>query len=419
MHPKDWTQQRLVASVTAPSVSRNYTASGGGNKDDLLQSVIVEWTNTTPVAQLLMGWVSRGGGSVGLQARSRGYIASFQGYEIRTSPTPKPAANDYGLLEVSRFGFGMDVGKGGLLAVGTGFAIAEKQQNSQTAPFMPHSPGLIRVAPNETIWCRVDLRFRTEFWENTSIDGGSAGTGSSIITGDTTLDLVAYPAIIDPGPRLQPTIISTAWDNEISNDLSVSKPAGTTQNDVVLAFMFNNWGPTAEFKPIQTGWTQLDALTGGLNDIHFRVLWRYAGPAEPSAYTFENATLADATVVLVTIRNASPFLDDGYHLASVKRENHWWERDKGHIAPSIIRNGQLLICVSAMAHAVSQSPITSTPPVGMTELIDRPGTAQTMSIATLANPPRPTGERKFVPSKVPTWSGHSITMSLLVPGKRP
>ena len=418
MGPKEWLQQRLLASGEVLSVSRNYTPTGGGNKDDLLQSVIVQWTNTAPVAQMVMGWVTRGGATVSLQARSRGFIAAFHGYEIRSSPTPKPVSDDYGLLEVSRFGVGMDVGKGGLLAAGTGYAIAEKRQNSLTAPFMPHSPGLIRVAPGETIWARVDLRFRTEFWENTSIDGGSSSTSSLVITGDTRIDLIGYPAIIDPGPRLQPTIVNSTWDREVTADLSVAKPVGTTEGDTVLAIMFNQWGAISEFLPLQTGWSEIRQVNSGFNDVHMRVLHRVAGPSEPANYTFSNDFIAEATVILITIRGASTMLDDGWYAGSVLRR-FWWERDDGHIAPSINRNGQLLIAVSAMAHALSQSPIVQNPPMGMSEILDLSGTASTISVAVLPSPPRPTGARKFLPSKTPVWSGRSIALTLLIPGARP
>jgi len=70
---QDWLQQRLVADGEAASAVRTYSPTGGGNKNDLLQSMVVSWTNDTPITQTVMGMVTRGGSTVALQARSRGF----------------------------------------------------------------------------------------------------------------------------------------------------------------------------------------------------------------------------------------------------------------------------------------------------------------------------------------------------------
>ena len=41
------------------------------------------------------------------------------------------------------------------------------------------------------------------------------------------------------------------------------------------------------------------------------------------------------------------------------------------------------------------------------------------AVAVLPDPPRPTGARTFVPSKIPVWSGYSIALTILVPGTKP
>ena len=40
----------------------------------------------------------------------------------------------------------------------------------------------------------------------------------------------------------------------------------------------------------------------------------------------------------------------------------------------------------------------------------------TLAVAALASPPNPTLDRHFVPDKIPFFTGHSITASILVPG---
>lgn len=417
--PQPWMQHRPVATGQAASVARAYSASGGGNKDDLVQSVLVKWTNNTPGPQWVHGMVTRSGVQVALQARSRGYLADFHGFVISNSATTKPVDADYdGIVEVSRSGAGMDNGRGGMLAIGTGFGIAEKRENSTSAPFMPHSPGLIRVEAGKTIWARVDVRFRSEFWENTSVDGGSSSTQSGFISGDTRVDLYAVPAIVDPGPRPNPTIVGVEHDVAITDDTEVDVPAGTAEGDVIVAVVANQWGALSSLVPVESGWTQLTARDARGNDIHLRVLARLAGADEPDSYNFENAFIAESIVHLITIRNAEPFDVDGWYVASALRQR-WWETNDGHIAPTINRGGQLLLTLSYVAHALSQAPITQTPPTGMTEISEVAATASTISIAALAAPPRPTGERTFVPSKKPVWSGHSIAVSLLIPGTKP
>jgi hypothetical protein len=53
----------------------------------------------------------------------------------------------------------------------------------------------------------------------------------------------------------------------------------------------------------------------------------------------------------------------------------------------------------------------------MTTLADIPFSGSTMHIATLASPPNPTLDRKFTPSQIPQFTGHSITAAILIPGQ--
>lgn len=418
--PKPYMQHRPVARVTAPSVSKPYSPSGGGNKNDLVHTALVSWTNSSPEAQWVNGRVTRGGHPVGLQARSRGFLADYHGFLI--SPT-KPADGAYDMLEVSRSGIGMDAGRGGLLANGTGFGVARKREAATTAPFMPHAPGRIRVAAGETVWCRVDVRFRTEFWETTSIDGGSSSTESGFTSGDTTIELWAAPAIVDPGPRPTPTVVGVESDRAVSElldeiETEVDVPAGVAEGDIILAIVCNQWGLIGDVLPEDEGWTQIRAVDGGWQTVHMRVFWRIATADEPEKYKFTNALAAEQISHLIVLRDASDMLDDGWYASHALRKRGW-ERDNGRVCPSIDRGGQRLLCVSYIAHRLSQSPITQTAPSGMTVLSQVTGVASTISIATLANPPRPSGERKFIPNKKPSLSGNSITLTMLIPGTKP
>ena len=51
------------------------------------------------------------------------------------------------------------------------------------------------MPPGVTIHAAFQLFFLSEFWENTSITGGDASTGSSYVTGDSRIDLFAIPVL--------------------------------------------------------------------------------------------------------------------------------------------------------------------------------------------------------------------------------
>lgn len=410
--PQPWMQWRHVGGNYVDSVGRSYVPSSGGNKNDLVHTVEAKWENQTPLVQWVYGIVTRGGAQVTLQARSRGYLSTAHGVAI-SAATP-PTIN---LIEVSRFGIGGDYGKGGVLAFGTGYAASEHRACSQSVPLMPHSTGWWRVEPGETIYAKVAVSFISEYWESTAIDGGADGTESSFLSGATRLDLYAVPAITDPGPRPVPTIVGVTTGKQITSDVAVPVPAGTTAGDALLAIAVNQWSLINDIVPAQPGWTQATARNGGANDAHMKIFLRSATATEPTSYVFENGFIAEQTVILIAVRDASEYLDDGWYFASALRKK-WWNRDPGHKAPSIDRAGQLLLSVSFLAHANSQSPITQTVPSGMTSVVQVPGTASTVHVASLDVPPSPTEERMFVASKVPTWSGHSITASILIPGKK-
>lgn len=159
----------------------------GGNKNDLLHDISTSWTNDSPIDQWVYGKITQGGQRVTLQARSRGGLYLASGYA---------EGDDAGtLMESSMAGCGADIGRGGTLALGTTFCVMEQRCNAATIPLAPERGGWYRLASGATITARAQVRFISEFWENTTIDGGDAGTESSYETGGLRLDLFAIPAI--------------------------------------------------------------------------------------------------------------------------------------------------------------------------------------------------------------------------------
>lgn len=195
--PQPWMQWRRVGHDLAASKSGSYAVAGGGNKNDLLQTLTVSWKNNSPLPQLVYGLVTRGGAKMALQARSRAYLQQLDGLVSGVIAPPAIAlpVPTNALVEASRFGVGLDVGMGGVLTTQTGFGIIEQRQNSRTRPLMPHLPGWAEIAPGMTITARVDVRFVSEYWENWLAPDGVDGSEATYITGDTLLELYAVPKL--------------------------------------------------------------------------------------------------------------------------------------------------------------------------------------------------------------------------------
>lgn len=414
--PRPWMQLRLVDTKEAASESRKYDTSGGVNKNTQVQTLQSSWTNDSPIDQYVYGTVSKGGSQVTLQARSRGYLSMRHAVDFTTGEEEP----EFLFQEVSRFGVGSDLGNGGILSLGGAYGISELRQNSLTMPLMPHITRWWTVAPGDTIHVAVQVYFVSEFWENTNIDGGDSNTESKIITGDIRLDLFALPALADVPQAATPTIVgSVTHDTEIDLTIAdtrtqVNLPEGLAEGDVLLAVVCNQLGFLQEITPVEEGWSLLHERDAGWQDVHMRIFIRNVTDDEPEEYQFENSGFAEETAMLIGLRDAEPYdpTISNWHVASnVSR----WKFVEDHVAPSLNRKGQLLLAVSYFAHGIN-SPITHTPPEGMTELADVPATVSAMSVAMLSNPPRPTLDRYFTLSTNPLFSGHSITASILIPG---
>lgn len=185
--PQPWMQKRRVATKSADSIAGSYGVSGSQNKNDLLQTVQTLYENDTPMPLWVFGEVTRGPTKVTLQARSRGWIADYHGQT--------KAAGPLAVTEVSRMGTGCDMGRGGVLTVGTDLAILERREYARTFQLCPHLVGWTRLDPGDIFYARVDVRFVSAYWEGTDPDGGAAGTESTYESGAIRIDLFTVPII--------------------------------------------------------------------------------------------------------------------------------------------------------------------------------------------------------------------------------
>ena len=424
--PQPWMQLRRVSTTSTPSVSRTYDPQGGKAKNEVYQTVSTTWVNKTPLTQWVYGLVHQGGSAVSLQARSRGYIQVNHGFEV--GPAPKASA----LVEVSRFGGGVDTGMGGLLATGTDYAIHSVRSHSTSVPLMPQLTGWKAVQPGEKATATVEVRFVSEFWENTTITGGKTNTDCTVLAGELGLDLFAVPQIALPPPRKIPTVFATVTGMEIGKPVTVAAPAGLKVGDMLVAICGNQWGSASDITPPDSTWSLMlsvnDQFLGGFNATHLRVFLKPVVAGEPASYTFGNPALAEEIVHLMVLRDTAPLTGDidisGWQVAYTR--TRWAKSGQMHTAPSIGSNGQLLLCASFYGRTdnpldgfLGPEPGTQTSPPGMTTSVDKNGVSSSMNVAYLFSPPNPTQARMFTSVPRAYFSDHSISVSILVPGLQP
>jgi len=423
LSPQPWMQMRHVATSETPSVARTYASTGGVNKNEQLQVVSVSWTNNTPLSQWSYGMVHHGGSAVALQARSRGYIKVSHSLTVGLAPKANPPNP---LTEVSRFGGGADIGVGGLLGIGTDFAMHEVRAHSSTVPLMPHVTGWTEVPPGHTITGTVEVRFVSEKWEATSITNGKSNTDCTVLAGDVRIDLWAVPIIEDPPARTTPTIIGSNAKMESSKSVTVATPAGTQYGDVLLAIVGNNFGDaTAITAP--AGWTLLHAVNNNKFDwftSHLFVYGRQVSATEPKSHTFTNAFGAEQIVQVIALRGAvapSSGVDaNGWSIGSTRTKYN--ARGQMHVAPSMAVDGQLLICASFFGLAdnifdgFGVVQVKDSPPEGMSELLNLNGTNSNLCVASLSGPPNPTQERVFRTEPRAYFAGDAVSVAIVVAG---
>lgn len=426
--PQPWMQLRSVGTIAAVSVAKSYAVSDGTAKNDVLQSLVLSWTNNTPLPQRVYGMVTTGGRQVTLQTRSRAHLDTAHGYLVTDVGDALPVSSAIPQVVVSQFGTGADVGVGGTLSVNTAFCVAELRQNAQTVPLMPHLPGMILVLPGQSITAKVATGFKSDFWENGAINGGTSGTESKFVSGDLRLDLFALPAVTPPTPRATPSIpggvsncpISIEWNTVLGGTVMASaKPTGLAAGDQLLAIVTSQFGGIGDIGPSNGSWTEIHQRDAGEFDVHMRI---FVMPVPdptlvPATLTFSNGfPVSEAMTVVIPLRGAGDYTDTGGSGWAVASNLSAFLIVDDQVAPSIQRHGQMLIAASYFNHSPFEGDIVQSPPPGMTEVRSMRGAFSTEEVAYLVNPPYPTLDRKFTPSRWPTFFGHTIAAAILIPG---
>lgn len=184
LRPRDHMQWRHVALNYANGIIQSFPPNDGVNKDVALHTVQAQWTNTTPRPQYAYALLTRAGGRMALQSQSMAYIQTSAGQSSGVAP-----ADPSSLSVISKFGIG---GAFGATAAGDAYyGVTEVRMGDRTMLL----GNTVLLAPGETVKYRVALRFISEFWEHRAIYQGSNETEAEVDSGESQIDIFAYPAI--------------------------------------------------------------------------------------------------------------------------------------------------------------------------------------------------------------------------------
>lgn len=146
-----------------------------------------------------------------------------------------------------------------------------------------------------------------------------------------------------------------------TGNVSVTKPSGTVNGDLLVAFGFAD--PDGAQLTAPGGWTSRGT---GTSAAGFGQVWTKVAASEGSSYTFTGSGSSDNAVSIVCVQgaNTSSPLDGGPTFA-----NNGGASTSSHSAPSVspATSDALLLCGHWIIHGSSS---TFTPPSGMTEQVD-------------------------------------------------
>lgn len=96
------------------------------------------------------------------------------------------------------------------------------------------------------------------------------------------------------------------------SDVVLSKPTGTVEGDVLVAFITVNWTSTPTITP-PSGWTQVGTWgASGASSTHAGVWYKVAGASEPTSYTWTiSTTMTDSGSAIVRYTPTAPTTPPG------------------------------------------------------------------------------------------------------------
>ncbi|MFC9436911.1 hypothetical protein [Nocardia sp. NPDC057030] len=207
------------------------------------------------------------------------------------------------------------------------------------------------------------------------------------------------------------SVVNSANQQGSGATLVCNKPTNTASGDAMIAWHGNDFGTYSELTA-PAGWTLLTGLDRGTNLLHQKIWTRIAGASEGTTYTFNQGSGEDGVVIITTLRGVDTNTAHWLYAAPV-----WSANSTSRVAPTVVgpQPGGVLLC-STMVD-MNNTAATFTPPSGMTEQADAQSNAWTAeSVASLLNPPDPTGTKTFTVSSSNFFSTNGgIECSIYVP----
>lgn len=183
------------------------------------------------------------------------------------------------------------------------------------------------------------------------------------------------------------TVVASASISGTTTTLTCAKPTGAASGDVLLAVQSGNFNDLDLMNP-PVAWQPLFAYDVGMDSLHVKGWTLTAGGSEPSTYDFTQGTGSAGVVTIVAMRGV---VEGGVRWELVPDATTTTTRTCPTVEGAV--DGSILLCGAMTDPAAAR---TWTPPTGMTEQADvQSGTTVTQSVASLLDPPDPTGTKDF------------------------
>ncbi|MCM6774969.1 hypothetical protein NDR87_26350 [Nocardia sp. CDC159] len=178
--PHTWLQWRHVQTGSATGTIVDPLTD---TAEVLSHTLQIAWTNTSPISQHAYGLCTRGASQVITTANKRFAVEQRRGWAFGTAPADPPVT-----MQTSRHGGGLDLGLYQSSAI---FGIWEHRQGTTTTPIGPD----VVLAPGQTLKVRVAVYVVRDSWSPNPSASFVNEAENRIETGDTRLDIFAYPVI--------------------------------------------------------------------------------------------------------------------------------------------------------------------------------------------------------------------------------
>ncbi|MFJ1459727.1 hypothetical protein [Nocardia sp. N2S4-5] len=179
--PHPWMQWRHVETGSATGTVVDPLTD---TAEVLSHTLQVAWTNDTTISQHAYGLCTRGASQVITTANKRFVVEQRRGWASGTAPADPPVT-----MQTGRHGGGIDLG---LVSAGVAvFGVWEHRQGEATTPIGPD----VVLAPGQMLKVRVAVYVVRDSWSPSPNAAYANEVENHIETGDTRLDIFAYPVI--------------------------------------------------------------------------------------------------------------------------------------------------------------------------------------------------------------------------------